>query len=122
VDTSAWVQFFNRPDSEHHEAVAELLDEDRIAIIGVIAAELVRGCRTAEEREAVESALEGLHRYDIGFTHWVRIGRELFELRRSGITVALSDAAIAHAAREATCLLYTLDADFRHFAGLSYYP
>ncbi len=122
VDTSVWVEFFNRPGGPEHLRVNQLLDEDCVAISGVIAAELVRGCMTPEEREEVEIALDGLHHFDVGFAQWVGIGREMFTLRQSGITVSPSDAAIAFSAREAGLLLYTLDEDFAHFPDLSRYP
>ena len=122
VDTSVWVEFFNRPGGAEHLRVNQLLDEDCVAIIGVIAAELVRGCKTPEEREEVETALEGLHHFYVGFARWVGIGREVFTLRRSGITVSLSDAAIAYSARALDLLLYTLDEHFAHFSDLPRYP
>ena len=121
VDTSVWVEFFNRPSGNHHGAVSELLDEDRVAVIGVVAAELLRGCRSVDDREEVEAALHGVHRLEVSFSHWSGVGREMFELRRRGVTVSLSDAAVAFSAREAGCLLYTLDADFEHFSGIARY-
>ena len=122
IDTSVWVEFFNRPQGDHFEAVSVLLDDDRVAMVGVIAAELIRGCRSTDERDEVQAALAGVHRFDLGFDDWLGIGRELFSLRRKGLTVSLSDTAIVYAAREAECLLYTLDTDFDHFAGVSRYP
>ena len=43
VDTCIWIQFFNRPQSREKHAVDELLDEDRVALIGPILAEVLQG-------------------------------------------------------------------------------
>ena len=121
VDTSVWVEFFNRPGSLHHTRIDELLDLDRVAITGVIAAELIRGCREARERSRVETALEGVKHLELPFESWLTAGREMFDLRRKGVTVSLSDASIATACRASGALLYTLDHDFDRFADLARY-
>lgn len=122
VDTSVWIEFFNRPGGTHHRRLSDLLDLDQVAVTGIVAAELLRGCRTATERNDIEAALQGVEHLDIGFRDWLLIGREMFELRREGLTVSLSDAAIAYAARSSGYPLYTLDEDFRAFKGLSRFP
>jgi predicted nucleic acid-binding protein len=122
VDTSVWIEFFNRPGSEHHGRVAELLEMDRVATCGVVVAELIRGCRTAGERDDVEGALEGLLFIEVQRSDWAQVGRDLFDLRRRGKTIALSDAAVAQAARKAACSVYSLDADFDAVPGLERYP
>ena len=100
VDTSAWVEFLNRPGSAHHAAVAQLLDLDRVAITGVVAAELLRGCRTPAEADELGEALAGVIRIEIDFQDWIDVGRDLLLLRQRGLSVSLSDASIAHAALE----------------------
>ena len=123
VDTSAWVEFFNRPDGAHHAAVADLLDLDRVAVTGVIAAELLRGCRSEHEMDELEDALGGVLRLELAFADWVAVGRDMGKLRQRGVTVSLSDASIAHAARHARIPLYALDADFgRHWPDLDRFP
>ena len=114
VDTSAWVEFFNRPSGLHHAALADLLDADRAAITGVIAAELLRGCR-AEEMDELEESLAGVLRIELGFADWLEVGRDLAALRRRGLTASLTDASVAHAAQRAKLSLFTLDADFQRF-------
>ena len=115
VDTSVWVEFLNRPSGAHHSTVASLLESDRVAISGVVAAELLRGCRSESEAVELEDALGGLIRIDLGFSDWVAIGRDLASLRRRGLTASLSDASVAHAAQRAGIGLYSLDADFARF-------
>jgi len=102
--------------------VDALLEVDRVAVNGVIAAELVRGCQTEAERRELETALEGVVRLETSFAVFLAAGREIFALRRKGITVSLTDAVIAAVSRESGCPLYTLDADFDRFAGLVRYP
>ena len=112
VDTSVWIEFFNRPRSVHHAAVADLLDADRVAVSGVVAAELIRGCKTVAEMDEVEDAIAGVLRIDLAFSDWLAIGRELGELRQRGVAVSLTDASVVHAARAAGLPLYALDSDF----------
>lgn len=119
VDTSVWIEFFNRPTGVHNRRVSNLLDLDLVAITGIIAAELIRGCRSASERMEIEAAIQGLAHFDISFDDWLSIGREMCDLRRRGVTVSLTDAAIAQAARSSGCRLYTLDADFGAFRDLT---
>lgn len=35
VDTSAWIPFFNRPESTEKRIVDELIDRDEVAVVGV---------------------------------------------------------------------------------------
>jgi hypothetical protein len=43
VDTCIWVPFFNRPYSGEKQAVDELLDDDRGALIGPVLTEILLG-------------------------------------------------------------------------------
>ncbi|MBI4401241.1 MAG: hypothetical protein HY581_06380 [Nitrospirae bacterium] len=46
ADTSVWIPFFNRPDSSEKRALDLLIDADEVALIGVVLAELLQGCRS----------------------------------------------------------------------------
>jgi hypothetical protein len=45
VDTCIWVSFFGKPNSPEKIAVDELLDMDRVALLGSILAEVLLGFR-----------------------------------------------------------------------------
>lgn len=116
VDTSCWIEYFNRPAEGAADSVRALIRSDRAALNGVILAELLQGART--EREA--SRL----RYALGALAWVETSREVygragnlgFELRRRGITVPITDCVIAASAETIGGRTLTLDGHFEELA------
>lgn len=118
ADTSAWIPFFNRPQSAEKRELDALLDADRVVLVGVVLAELIQGCRTLREAQAVTSKLTGLHFLDTRMATWKRSGELSFALRRKGLTLPLSDLVIAALALEHRHSVYTLDPHFEHVPGL----
>jgi hypothetical protein len=51
VDTCIWVPFFNRPQSPEKRVVDQLLDEDRVALVGPILTEVLQGFRRDEQAD-----------------------------------------------------------------------
>ena len=90
-------------------------------MVGVVLAELIRGCRTAKEAEATTSRLAGLRFIETAFSTWQRAGEPSFGLRRKGITLPLSDLVIAALALEHRVEIYTLDPHFKAVPGLALY-
>ena len=45
VDTCMWVSFFRHPSSREKLAVDDLLAQDRVALVGPVVAEVLRGFR-----------------------------------------------------------------------------
>jgi len=64
VDTSAWIPFFNQPESAEKRAIDTLIDADRAVMVGVVLAELLQGCRTSKESSAILSEVRGLRFLD----------------------------------------------------------
>ena len=60
IDTCLWVPFFNRSQSAAKRAIDELLDEDRVALIGPILAEVLLGFRRDAQADWVGSVLRGV--------------------------------------------------------------
>jgi len=50
VDTCIWSSFFTKPSSPEKRAVDELLDADRIALVGPVVAEVLLGVRRTDKR------------------------------------------------------------------------
>jgi hypothetical protein len=121
ADTSVWVPFFNRPGSPEKEALDALIDGDRVALVGIVMAELLQGCRTPKEAELILSKVTGLRFLETTFSTWKRTGDLSASLRRKGITLPLSDVLIAALATEHRCEVYTLDPHFHQIPGLSLY-
>lgn len=114
VDTSYWIEFFNRPESEYAENVRELVREDLAAITGVVLSELLQGSRTEEEYHDLESALTTTTWIEAGWGVYARAGELGFGLRRRGITIPMTDCMIAAAAESIEADILTLDQHFRH--------
>lgn len=115
VDTSYWIEFFNRPGTEEAGVVRGLIRDDRAALTGVILAELLQGARTRKELSELRSALGAVDRVETTGEVYARAGKLGFDLRRIGVTVPITDCVIAAAAESIGGLVLTLD---RHFEEL----
>lgn len=121
ADTSVWIPFFNRPDSEEKTALDLLIDADDVMLVGVVLAELLQGCRTPSERGTLSDALSALPYREVTATTWMHTGDLSAALLRKGITLPLSDLLIATLAIEHGCRVYSLDVHFKKIPGLSLY-
>ena len=116
VDTSYWIEYFNRPGTERASAVEVLIREDRAALTGVILAELLQGARTIDEFSELRSALAAVVWVVTTNESYVRAGRLGFELRRRGVTVPTTDCVIAAVAESVGGRILTLDDHFKELA------
>ena len=121
ADTSVWIPFFNRPDSPEKAALDLLIDADEVALVGVVLAELLQGCRTPSERDALSDALLALPYYEVAQSTWLRTSDLSANLLRKGVTLPLSDLIIAALAIEQDCRIYSLDTHFKKIPGLHLY-
>lgn len=121
ADTSVWIPFFNRPDSPEKTALDLLIDADEVALVGVVLAELLQGCRSQSERDSLSNALLALPYYEVTQSTWLQTGDLSAALLRRGITLPLSDLIIAALAIEHECRVYSLDAHFKKIPGLHLY-
>ena len=121
ADTSVWISFFNRPSSQEKAILDLLIDADEVALVGVILAELLQGCRSASERESLAEALLALPYFEVTQSTWLRVGDLSSTLLRRGVTIPLSDLTIACLAIEWSCQVYSLDAHFKKIPGLPLY-
>jgi len=117
VDTSIWIDFFNRPGSEGQREVDRLLAADRVVIAGVILAELLQGAKSKRDFERLSRALTALPYLQEGLTTWQEVGRLSLELRKRGLTIPLTDLLIAVLAVENDCQIYTRDSHFKLIPG-----
>jgi len=89
------------------------LEEDRALLCGVVEAEILQGLRSAE-RDKVADLLTALKYLDAERQDFLRAGKRLGELRRSGITIPLTDALIGALCSRHGVALLTLDRHFDH--------
>jgi len=121
ADTSVWIVYFTGTEPSVRVALRALIRRGRVALVGVVLAELLQGCRTPNEAETILSTLTGLHFLDTTFSSWKRTGELGSLLRRKGITLPLSDLIIGAVAMDHKCQVFTLDIHFRQIPGVKLY-
>jgi len=108
VDTSVLIDFLKNR-APNAAAVAALITSKQIRTTGIVMAELLQGARTATEETYVVELLEGIPAIEVTSALWMKAGRLSCSLRRKGITLPLSDIAIAALAIEQNLSVFTLD-------------
>jgi hypothetical protein len=117
VDTSGWICFFARKGFRAiKQSIVTLLDENRVATMGIVVMELIQGCRNIEEKERIESNLHGLHWLTVRDEHWHQASQLAFDLRRKGVTASAMDVLIATVCTAYDCQLLHRDRDYQLIA------
>lgn len=112
VDTCIWASFFDRPSSPQKAAVDQLLDSDRVALVGPIVAEVLVGFRRKDQADWVASRLRMAHYVETGWHDWrgaADLGRDL---AAKGNKIPLTDLLVAIVARRCDAWIYTTDPHF----------
>jgi len=122
VDTSIWIEYFNRRDSENGEALEGLLREERVAITGVVVTELLQGAKQKSEFDAILDSIVALPFLDATLNTWIEAGSLSYSLRKKGLTVPTTDVVLAGLAIENQCHLFSLDSHFDRIPGVKRYP
>lgn len=118
VDTCIWIPFFNRPHSVEKRTLDELLDDDRVALIGPIVAEILLGFHREEQADWVAAELRGIHHLPLSWDDWraaAQVGRAL---RAGGHVLPLPDLVIAAVALRNGCRVWSIDPHFDHISEL----
>lgn len=114
VDTSIWVEYFNRPESEYAQRLAEFLEMEAVCATGIILAELLQGAKADTEFELLRKNLKVLPLLKESEKTWEKVGKLSFELQRKGTVIPLTDCLIAVLAEENNCQVFTLDNHFTY--------
>ncbi|MGI6669838.1 MAG: type II toxin-antitoxin system VapC family toxin [Acetivibrionales bacterium] len=117
-DTSVWIEYFKN-NSDVVSFVEKHLLEDSVYLVGIIVSELIQGIKNDKEREIIRSSIDAINFIDMKFGDWIRTGDLSNTLRKSGITIPLTDIAIAAAAIGNDLVLVTRDRHFSQIPGLS---
>ena len=122
VDTSIWIEYFNKPDSRAGESLENLLKESRVFCAGVVLTELLQGAKIEREFKLILESVTALPFLETKLTNWIDAGRISFSLRKKGITIPVTDIILASLALESHCLIFTLDPHFKKIPGIKLYP
>jgi len=112
IDSSAFIETRRRPGCPVASAVRAAIADGRAAVCGVVAAELLTGCLSKSEYGEVELVLTGLAWLPLTDECWDRAAALGFNLRRSGVTVPLTDRLVIVTARLHDVELLHCDAHF----------
>jgi tRNA(fMet)-specific endonuclease VapC len=118
IDTSIWIEFFNRDSSQPGDLLQQLLLEGRAATTGIILTELLQGAKLEKEFEAILSIVSAVPVLEATLETWVQAGRISFGLRRKGITIPTTDFVIATIAIQNECQVFSLDPHFNKIPNL----
>lgn len=121
IDTCVWVSFFNRPHSAERKQIDELLDDDRVAIIGPILGEVLQGFRRDDQADWVASSLRGVREIEVGWDDWRNAARLGRQLSSRGHKLPLTDLVIAAVAIANDCPVFTVDPHFDLVADVKRY-
>jgi len=116
VDTSSWIAYFAGDGSP---LVDEALEEGRLYLPVVVAAELLSGRMNEAERVQLEDLLSDLPALGAEPEHWFRVGRLRSSLRTGGLCVSTPDAHVAQCAIDVGGSLLSEGGIFARIAALA---
>ncbi len=90
-----------------------LIEGERALLCGVVEAEILQGLRRGE-REEVADLFSALRYFETERRDFSKAGERLGELRRSGVTIPLTDAIIGALCSRHDIALLTTDRHFDH--------
>jgi predicted nucleic acid-binding protein len=106
IDTSAWIASFKKiGNHELKEFMRQTIVSGLAVTSHVIILELLQGCRSVGERDALRTKLESLDILPITQGVWEQAYELGFSLRRKGLTIPSLDLIIAALAIENKSLL-----------------
>jgi predicted nucleic acid-binding protein len=109
VDTSSWIAWLAGGGSP---LVEEALEEGRVHLPVIVAAELLSGRLDPSQRAALQDLLSDLPPLGVDPEHWFRVGKLRSDLRSLGLSVSTPDAHVAQCALDTDAALLTEDRVF----------
>lgn len=118
VDSSAWAAYFNGSETPHAARLdAALRDEEDLAVLPIVVAEVLQGFRTERGFEEAEHLLVSLPVLHPTLECQVRAARLFRTLRGKGVTVrGAIDCVIAQVCLDVEAQLLSPDRDFEQIA------
>jgi predicted nucleic acid-binding protein len=112
VDTCIWASFFSKSTSPEKAAVDELLDSDRVALVGPLVAEVLLGFRRKDQADWVASRLQLAHYIEATWDDWRMAANRGRDLAAKGNKLPLTDLLVAVVAERCNAWVYTTDHHF----------
>ena len=113
IDTSAWIFALKKDyDPVIKDKIGRFLQENEVAINGMIMLELLAGTKTKNEYDRLKKRMDNLVYIESTKSLWDFSSEKAFTLRRNGITVPHVDLFIAASALHVNALLIHADYHF----------
>ena len=109
VDSNIWIHYLRTPDTPIGREMVRLLDEQQVAMVGVVLTEVLQGASGDPEFDRLRILLGALPYLEVSKEAWVRSSSILRALRNRGRLIPLTDALIAALALEGDHQVYSLD-------------
>jgi len=116
VDSTVWIDFL-RGKAAH--GMTALLEENGVAMCGMVLSEVLSGVRQARQRDVLEARLCLLPYLEQTSEVHARAGRIYADLRRNGVTIPLSDCIIAAVCLANEVALLSTDKHFDLVSGIT---
>lgn len=116
IDTSVWIDYFRDPRFGLGDVIDALIQDDRVAVNGIVLTELLTGAKGTREFGLLSATLGGLLFLDMPRAFFERAGRHGRLLKSSGISLPMSDLLIATHCLEHDLVLIEKD---RHFEAIA---
>ena len=117
VDTSIWIEYF-RNNKSYVNLIEENLDLENIYILGPIVSELLHGVKDEKEYDLLSRSMDSIPFLDCTYDDWANAGNILFKVKKSGISIPLTDAIIGAVALRYNASVLTLDSYFKKIKSL----
>jgi predicted nucleic acid-binding protein len=118
VDTSVWIEFFDRHNPSVRGDLEALLRQGEVATAGMILGELRQGCRSTPQVRGLLQSMEPLAYLEADRNSWLRAGELAAECSARGFQVGLADCLLAALAIRESASIFTLDRDFERIPRL----
>ncbi|MEO8498220.1 MAG: PIN domain-containing protein [Planctomycetota bacterium] len=122
VDTCIWASVFAKPNSAENRAVEQLIEHDRVVVIGPVLAEVLCGFRRSEQADWAASRLRNLGWIEVEWDDWRQAAAFGRQLAANGHRLPLTDLAIAAIASRHDLSVYTVDPEFDLLTNLQRFP
>lgn len=118
VDTCIWATVFAKPNSTENRIVEQLIEQDRVVVIGPVLAEVLYGFRRREQADWAASRMRNLGWREVEWDDWREAAALGRRLAAKGHRLPLTDLAIAAIVLRHDLMVYTIDPHFDLIDGM----
>ncbi len=112
VDTSIWIEYFKN-NQKYVPFIEDSLNLENILISGPIISELLHGVKGEKEYKLLSESISAVPFAECIYDDWIKTGEALYNLKKKGITVPLTDVLISVIAIRHDASILTLDKHFK---------